>query len=558
MMLLALTIVLQSALQSPVQPDYQAVARRAQVRFEAIRRMHLPNDRGAPPSGPYDVPIGRFRYWYDPSDSVRIPDPSQIVESRNELLVLLDSLARLDPANGWIAGQRVRYLIEGGRADDAVQVARGCTASDWWCSALAGLALHSAQRYQSADSAYGVALAAMSAEQRCQWMDIRPLLWPRVAHELDGLGCEARAERANELFVLAQPMWSSGGNDLRTEHFARLTMAVILSRAANAEGMAWGDDTKELVERYSWPEWFTRDARPPAVLFGQLWVLGHDREPSFVLFPDIAAGGGAALREEDWRFDAHMAPSRYAPRHVSAIVDLPHAITRFPRGDSTMLVIAFDVSDTAIAADEPRLTVGTLVGPSMRLVREDSVMRTDGTRITGTAALVVPDRDVLLSIELYGPKSRRLARMRYTIDRPLPGAWQLSDLLLFDASTISIPTTLDSAVGAALPGERYTVRKPLGVLWELHAPPLTSPAWMSVTLEPVRVSAARRLAIRLHLAGNAPAIRLRWQLSPAEASGKAISLQLPDRARGLYRLTVAVETSQGVATSSAREIDLMP
>ena len=48
----------------------------------------------------------------------------------------------------WIAGQRVRYLLEAGDEDGAVAAARACRAERWWCAALEGLALHEAQRFR--------------------------------------------------------------------------------------------------------------------------------------------------------------------------------------------------------------------------------------------------------------------------------------------------------------------------------------------------------------------------------------------------------------------------
>src|SRR5205814_4645941 len=107
--------------------------------------------------------VGRFCYTVDSSETRRIPDPPAIIEARAGLLATLDTLAQADAADAWIAGQRVRYLIEAQRYDEAVRAGAQCGAAAWWCAALGGLARHAAQQYASADSTFAIALASMSA-----------------------------------------------------------------------------------------------------------------------------------------------------------------------------------------------------------------------------------------------------------------------------------------------------------------------------------------------------------------------------------------------------------
>jgi len=123
---------------------------------------------------------------------------------------------------------------------------------------LEGLALHSGEHYAAADSVYTLALSEMPEAQRCEWLDVRLLVSEPLKRVLDRAGCAERARLADRLWTLSQPLWSTRGNDLRTEHFARLTMAAILPKSANAHGMPWGDDNRELLLRYGWAEWFTR------------------------------------------------------------------------------------------------------------------------------------------------------------------------------------------------------------------------------------------------------------------------------------------------------------
>ena len=159
--LLALTLLVSS----PAQQDLQGIvrhARHAQAEFEQTRRWNLPHEYA---SGRCDERIGRFCYWHgDGSDEHPPPEPRPIGLARSRLVGVLDSAARLLPADGWIVGQLVRYLVEDGRAQDALAAARACRAASWWCAALAGFALHAAPDFAAADSAYRVALDSMPAD----------------------------------------------------------------------------------------------------------------------------------------------------------------------------------------------------------------------------------------------------------------------------------------------------------------------------------------------------------------------------------------------------------
>ena len=64
---------------------------------------------------------------------------------------------------------------------------------------------------------------------------------------------------ADRLWKVSQPLWSVRGNDLRTEHFARLTMAELLRTSRYPHDMPWGDDSKELLVRYGWETGWSRD-----------------------------------------------------------------------------------------------------------------------------------------------------------------------------------------------------------------------------------------------------------------------------------------------------------
>ena len=540
-------------LLSPASQTHERLlrdARSAQARFESFRRMRLPRDwsRGPGGSGACDTRIGRYCYWYDSTESPPVAEPSEIGDARAKLLAVLDSAAARSPEDAWLVGQRTRYLIEAGRPDDAATAARDCRAERWWCAALEGLALHVAEQYAAADSVYEVALGAMPEAQRCAWLDLRLLVSDRLRHELDRASCDERATLANSLWTLSQPLWSTRGNDLRTEHFARWTMATILARSANAYGMVWGDDSRELLLRYGWAEWFTRYESEYAVYFSAT-ITGHDREPSYFFFPDAQSiRSMPPLRPDAWHFRDPIARTRYAPRHVRGLRELRHVLARFPRRDSMLVAVAFQLRDTALARDS--------IGANLAAYRRSELRL--GEARNGGLWMMIPNDTTIASIEVRGATTKRAERARYTID-PLPhtDGWSLSDLLLFDPTRGYSGGDAVRAFPEAIIDTRVSATSALGVLWEIESPAPSQPVGMSLTVEPLHVGFARRIATRLHLARELAPVRLRWQsVVQRSREGQSVTLRLPPTARGRYRVILTVEPPGGPSLSAAREIDV--
>ena len=513
-------------------------ARSAQERFEITRRAHLPRERGGHLGRSCDAVIGRFCYWYDSTETKPAPEPQRVVAARRNLVALLDSLARMQPANDWIAGQRVRYTIEDGDTVSARRAASECGATPWWCAALSGLVHHVAQRYPDADSAFARALATMPEEQRCEWTDLRRHIAYAMASELRQASCDARAEAAERLWRVSQPLWSVSGNDMRTEHFSRQTMALILARSANPHGIAWSSDIRELMLRYGWSEWFTR-AEPSPYQINQGGVTGHDREPSYFMFPTTSSLR-APIQESSWAFRDATMPSRYAPRHIAWMGALSHQLVRLPRGDSLRLLAIARARDTALLRDSVELFLGALRGFERFGIRDRNV---------SAIAIAIPNQPALVSIEARGVRSGRAERARYDVPSLPCERRCLSDLLLFEAADADSTVTLELATQRALAGKQVATAKPLGVFWEVGdgpdaRAPRDSLVWASVSVEPERVSLARRTAARLRLASTPSAVKLRWQMKLAPRG--SVALRLPANAHGRYRVRLAID---GVGTA---------
>lgn len=551
MLLATFGVLLQLALPETLDaPQVLRDARAAQARFERVRRLHLPRKLTAGGSRSCHARVGRYCYWYDPADTTVEPEPARIGEARHRLLASLDSAAARLPADGWIAGQRVRYLIEAGRPDDAA-VARACAAERWWCDALAGLALHVAGRHGAADSAFSLALDAMPGDQRCDWLDLSVLADARLARRLRGADCRDREATANRLLSMSQPLWMLEGNDLRTEHFARHTMAVVLQRAANAHAMSFGTDSRELLLRYGWAEWFTREETTTGG-HPSYAVTGHDREPSFHFFPRGAEA--RALRfppASAWQLTDTLAPSRYAPRRLASLSDLAHQVARFPRGDSTLVAVAFAPVDTGQRMRR-QAAMAVHDGPAPAVV----------ARNTGTVLSAVLEgwRDtIVLGIEVLDDSSRRAARARYALAPLRCEGWCVSDILLVRPRA-GEPGTVDDALRTAHPRLSVRAGESVGAYFEVQRPVAAAErerADFVLAVTPIRVSALRRLAAALRVADPPHAVRLRWSGLldfTGTVAAHYVSLRMPDRARGGYRVELRVTPPGGDVLVAWRDV----
>jgi len=318
----------------PTPPDSESTlrsARRAQGQFEAFRRQHLP-ERYDHPTGPCDLQLGRFCFWYGDQHEDSVPEPPIIREARHRLLAALAEAAISLPGDPWIAGQRARYLVEDGQASQAVTAARECRSSSWWCAALAGFALHAAGRFDDADSAFSAALHSMPDDERCAWYDLTPILPRDIRGRYDRMTCEERAAFESRFWWLAAPLWSRRGNDRRTEHFARLTLSRITSDSRTAYDQRWDDDLREVLLRFGPDVYWTQQPSPYVSAPGPI-VTGHERIPAFHFVPSAAAlDAPERARPEDWELDARRPEEWYSPVYAARFLprwrDAPMAALR--------------------------------------------------------------------------------------------------------------------------------------------------------------------------------------------------------------------------------------
>lgn len=518
-----------------------------QARFERVRRNHLPWAWGGG-SGPCDERIGRFCLTHGSGDSDWQPEPEhpRVTEAREALIEALAAGAAQLPQDEWIAGQRVRYLVEAGRHDDAIEAARSCGAERWWCRALSGFALHYAGKASEADSAFTSAIIAMPDAERVRWTDLSPILDDCTIRHYRSLSPAGKAAFETRFWRLADPFQTRAGNETRGEHLSRLVWDRLQDRAASTEAIAWGEDLREIVIRYGWPSGWERirgnswGTGPPGMVSH---YEGSDRDlvpPCEVLRnPDAVAG--------EWDQEPAKPRTTYAlPMPDSAIrwIDgIGYQVAVFRRGDSAEVVAAYQIPEDSLRADA-RVAAGiTLLTPELE---QAAIASFPGEEHSGVVSIAGPQGPLLLTIEAVALEARRAARVRYGIDvaRIEYGLIGISDLLL-----LSDPDPLPDSLAAAAPrARRSTNVRPgerLGVYWEMYGLRTRRDQEITLSLQLAEQDGSwiRGIGRRLGLVDRAPAALLRWREHPTidEVLARSVTITIPDETRpGRYALELTV------------------
>ena len=530
------------------------LALRAQTRFEQVRRFNLPM-RFVGAGNVCDARIGRFCQWNDEDPSTP-KEPKPIREGRNTLLATLDSAAARSPADDWIAGQRLRYLVEAGRDTAALNAARQCAGTGWWCDALKGLALHELEDDDAADSAFKSALRSMPDAERCRWTDISILLDDAQRKRYGKVGCGKRDDLAARLWWLADPFYAIPGNDRETEHYARQTMSMILDGTRAGYGIRWGDDLRQLLVRYGWSRFWTVSPGPNADPHeGQ--ISGHEAAPNYHFFPEsLKIDSVADIGDSTWNLHNQYSAERYSPKIASAFVDLAPQVALFRRGDSVQVIAAYDLSsDTAFAGPD--------VHSALVLSRDerDKPLISMSTFARGWHSLTVDPVPRVLSLEAWNSGKRHGARLRrgVLIAPRKPNSVAVSDILLFDAiapEANDLPTVLPHALGSlTVDGSRK-----LGLYWETYGLARADSALpISLTLTRFDEGILRKLAQSIGLGTRSTPLSIAWRETPALGgiATRSVVLDLSLIPRGHYRLRLELTPAGAPPVSTTRIIDII-
>jgi len=477
---LLLLLPVEGVAAGPIAADSLSLhtrARRAQGDFELLRSAYAPVFNGVT-AGSCDEVIGRMCLRYIsglPEDWVPPPEDRRVLEGREALLGLLALVADSLPGDRWVLGQRIAYLGEAGEWEMARGLASGCRAEPWWCSALFATTSHFLGEIEEAESAFAEARRGMPQPTALAWEEVFPLVEVQLGRRLMAASPDSLALLHERLWVLADPLYLLPGNEVRTAHYSRHTLAAIRSEGANAYGFRWGDDLHEIFIRYGAEAAFQQIGPPrpgvfPIPLIGRFDPSARGFLPSASHFfaPEAVLPG-------EWRTDDRAVRSRYTPVGAPRIGGVEVQQAGFRRGEELLLVVGWrvadgvprwedeadssrmDIGDGAAAAEEaggdvesrevpPALTAGLFLLSADDPVGQDhrsypiELRLEGGVPPEGVAVARAPVGRYLLSLELLDAERERGWRTRHGVNAPpmVAGVLALSDLLLLAPSQAPI------------------------------------------------------------------------------------------------------------------------
>ncbi|HYV97079.1 MAG TPA: hypothetical protein VE967_06475 [Gemmatimonadaceae bacterium] len=557
-------------------------ARREQRLFEEFRRDHLPLFNGKGLGGAKNVKdrdvVGKFQYWYDESEPPPPPEPASIKQQRERLIGILDTAAKAYPEDDWTNGQLIRYLSEAERTADEITAALRCRAQSWWCSALLGFAYHDHRDFVKADTAFAQALRKMPQRLRCDWTDISVLLdeYTVRAYHRTECGSQERLAYETRLWWLAKPLYSLPGMDTRTEYYSRMTMVRMLEDAPSPHMFGFDIDERELLLRYGWARaWSMEPGRGQVPLFGQRGrgddpgapdgstIISHEPSPSYqFLMP--ALNSPAMSDSIDWETGVPPVHARYAPMYARKIGALQHQSALFHRGDSSLVVLAWDASGSLLGNSSDRTM-------ALVLARADSlqpaITKVEHAPVKGSMFAKGPWTQLLMSAELTAKGIDTAMRARYGLRPPwgLGARVTLSEMLFFEPyENDKLPNTVEEAAQHAMSSVKIRSTQKLGVFFESYG---TNPKGEKLKLTftvgsdedpPGRVKRGMRV---LGLSAKANPIRVTVEdpsLLNSAMTPRAAYIDIHTLKPGYYKVQLEVEVlGQQYTVSTERALEIV-
>ncbi|HET9513406.1 MAG TPA: hypothetical protein VFO95_05700 [Gemmatimonadales bacterium] len=519
----------------------------AQRRFESDRRRQLPLTTSG--SGRCDVQVGRYCYWYDPSEPPPPEEPAAIKEDRGEFLAVLAEAADKIPGDPWILGQRIRYLVEHGAHDFAAAVARSC--DGWWCRAVEGFALHNKGDVAGAEAAFAAALEEMPEADRCEWNDLSVVLEPED-EAYQNLDCIQRDSANALLFWRSRPLLRRPGNDVRTDWYSRQVIVRALEGAITHHGNRLTGDLREVLLRYGWATAYSRTPPRHGAIDDDVSVVGHEPRPAY---PFLAVD-----RQERWPPTSDRPRARFSPVFARRIAPLENAqVARFIRGDSAVFVAGYGVPKDSLFQRATEAWLGLSAEPGRPPLLAD-VSR-------GAAVLRAPADGGMISLEVHDSTHDSWAVYRSRAEEA-PG--DISDLLLIRQSE-ELPGTLAESAERAWPGIQIPLGASAGLFWETYGhSPGDSLVDVNLTIERIRQGFISKLGQAVGLSRKVSPLRLAWRrerYDEVEFMAHAVEVDLSHLGPGWYLLTVEMSGNRRATRTLeirresrilAREPDTLP
>ena len=284
-------------------------------------------------------------------------------------------------------------------------------------------------------------------------------------------------------------------------------------------------------------------------------LTGHEPNPAYAFFPNAAAlESPYDAGDESWNLRRPRANAHYAHPLAAPMRPLRHQIARFHRGDSLLVLAAWDARDDTLF-NRARGRAALVMSQNGRSA--PIVARSNDASATGALMLTVPRADYVASLELFAGSSRAAARAREGVRSADPAhGVAVSDILLLAPG--EHPRTLEEALARLLPDGHLGAERRVTLYWEVYGPGDTILPRVAVSVSRVRASRARRLAEKLRFRDEPQTVEMAWETdAPAgRTAAGSVTLDLRDRPTGTWRVSITVTGPEGVTARSARDLVL--
>jgi hypothetical protein len=330
---------------------------------------------------------------------------------------------------------------------------------------------------------------------------------------------------------------------------------VLHDRWRASHPLGWGSDMREIVLRYAWPIAWSRDRlreRSPTQPGYFLAITGHEPNPAYDFFPDAAAiESPYDASDASWRLKRPLATTHYAHPRAAPLQPLRHQIARFRRGDSLLIVGAWNATDDTLFS---RATGRVAFVVSSGEGRAPFTVTSEAPGSRGALMVTVPNADYVASLELFAGNSRAAARARRGLRSSAPASGlPVSDILLLEPG--EQPRSLADAVQRLLPDGELDANRRVMLYWEVYGLGSAMPPRVIVSVSRLRASRARRLAEKIGLRDEPQTVEMGWETDAPAGSG-SVTLDLRDRPAGTWRVSITVALPDGTVASADRELVL--
>ncbi len=519
---------------------------------------------------------------------------------REKLIQLLERAHAEFPRDDWIAGQRVRFVLDQGSAPRTVAAAEACQGTRAWCLELLGLALEQAESIRAADSVYRLAdrdarpaFADSTCVEAGAGADAEALLLLTADERARAalMPCVDRRAFVQRLWWLSDPLWSVPGNERYVAHRARQTHMRLRSALDRDERFVWaaaggGAAQRELTVRYGWPSYtywpggqfedelnVLREANARIWMPAPPYTAREYRRDRQALVPSMRAiTTPLQTRASDWQLTAPTGasfdtwwPTEHMPLSVRLQTLPAGQDVQWRRDSAAFYALAIDTPLGARERQTGDTLAAVLVGSSSPTDARPLAQSSAGADATIRLAASVPPTPMLLSAEVrVGERARRLRqatdttafaratwyRARYAIT-PVPSlhamavksvALSTPVFMMLRDSTAEAPTDPARVLAQMAGALDFLQTARLAVYWEGYgfAPGDTLDVRLTVTRDD-DPGVSRRAAERLGVVGE-------------RRDSVVITWREPERRRGSTVATHTLPTTSRAVALTLRDL----